>query len=265
MKCAKLLDITPDKLWFYDKEYRPYVTFNHEELYGLHMASKIVEPSKGLQCFKSYEDMEKAYIDGKLGMTEKCMLNDKETTYGRSKIVKLSGGLDINSYAKGVPIDSKNVVKLVSAMGYHENRKKEYLDLQTFGAEVSTLTSFGGAVPYKELYKGDSKEIENILSSNDPDEIKMNRLNDYIGDELVKELSSLPDSNIDDMLTSSGKVSLGKLAGSYAPAITVDNQGVYVNQNETLLNGLSERAFNNMASQNRGTLKIKQELEVLSS
>lgn len=260
LKCARLLDITPDKLWFYDKVYKPFVTFKHEELYGLHMASRITEPSKGLQCFKSFEDAEKAYNDGKLSMTEKCLINDKQTTYGRAKITKLSGGLDIDCYSKDKPITSKNVAKLVSALGYHENRKKEYLDLQTFGAEVSTLTSFGGAVPYKELYNGDTTELEKILNSDDSDDIKVNKLNEYIGEEIKKGLKDLPDTNIDSLLTAAGKVSIEKLAGSYAPSITVDNKGVYVNKNETLLNGLSERAFNNMAAQNRGTLAMKQNL-----
>ncbi len=257
IKSAEMKDITPDKLWFYDVTHKSQLIPRYDLLYGLHLATRLREPSKGMKAFKDLESAKQAYLKADINVDEVITINDRKTSYGRAHVSSIVD-LDLDTMIGNDSINIKTASKLISAMGYHPDRVNQHQKLIKFAAEVCTLEGFG-PVPFQELFKEDSEKVKAILSSDDTDMNKVNQLNEFCNKRIKETINELPNSNLPDLLKASGKVSVGKLVQVYAPAISLDNLGA-VMDGDSIFKGLSERTYNNMAYQNRMTLKMKQDL-----
>jgi len=253
---AEMQCITPDKMWFYDKRYQSQFEPKHETMYGLHVATKIVESVK-LKTFKNLEDAKKQYELGSIEVNETIMIGDKKTTYGREYISTVTN-IDLDILLGTDALNMKNVGKLVSAMGYHSNRVDEYKALQDFAELVATSAGLG-ALPYTDIYTGSEEEVKKILSQTGKNfmEIKA-ELKDYMKGVIDTNIKNLPDSNMDELLQSVNRIKLDTLVNMHAPYINVQDGVVEVNS-DTLATGLSERSYWELAIHDRETLAYKRE------
>ena len=255
-QCAQLQDMTPDKNWFYEKKYDSQIDPTVDTVYGILLATKVIEPSNGMRGFKSFKDAEEAYKSGDLNVNEKIMLHDKATTYGREKIKKIVG-LDIDVLTgPDKPMTSKETAKLISAMGYHDNRVEEFKQLADFANEVTTLVGYG-PMPFEDVMIGDKNKIKEILSGDEDMYVKRKNLRQYLQKELKNEIAKLPESSLEDIQKVNGKAKLDKLVNLMGPSITTDNQGVLASS-ESVYSGLTERDYNNLAKENREAWALKQ-------
>lgn len=259
LQCAQLQNITPDKMWFYEKSYKSQIVPPAETLYGMYVATKVVEPTKGCFGFSKFEDVEDAYQKTVIAVNDRIIFNDRETSYGRLKIERILGiDLDVLTGGFDQPICSKNIAKLMSALGNHANRVQEFLDLQKFANEIATVVGVG-PLPYEELMVGDPKVIKEILSEDEDIYIKKNKVQKYFTDELKKQISELPDHNLEDIQKVAGKAAPSKIINIYAPVVTTDQQGLLVSA-QPLYAGVTERDYIAMAGETRAGWMKKQDL-----
>jgi len=271
---AVLMNITPEHLWTYDKRYECPMTYSKELAYGLYVAT-VVKGTKTRKIFKKLEDAEQAFDNGEIQVWQECTINSKRTTYGRAKLTKLSG-IDIAELIectesrlnkKCGAIDKNVLPALMMAMNGRPNRVKEYLDIQNFARKIATVVGLG-PVPYQTLFGGSEKEIQKIINSKDykgtDEQIMLQKkeaLLDLYKREIRKGIEKLPESNIDELMKTVGKVKLETLVQVYAPSINGETlEDLSSNIGDSLFEGTSERTYTSMAEHDRQTLKLKQDI-----
>lgn len=95
---ALLKNITPDKLWTYDKEHRSPFLPKDEILYGLYMAT-VKKSSSNIKEYKNLDEAELDFEKGKLPVNVECIIGKKQTTYGRAKLSKICN-IDVEQFLK---------------------------------------------------------------------------------------------------------------------------------------------------------------------
>ena len=201
--------------------------------------------------------MEKAYQDGKIEYDDLVFLDDKLTTYGRRKIELIINDRSLNSLLdtpnkKDVPIDSKNIGKLISVIGNDRNRAQEVNQLNLFASEIITHHGMD-TPPFEEIYDFNDPEVIKLINSNEKPEIKYTELNNLIKSQVKKTIENLPDSNLNDMLAGSKRVKMGSLQDIYCPVVYGDGTV----SSSTLFSGFTERDFVTKGLENRKVQQVK--------
>ena len=249
--------LRPSRSWFYEKTKKPIYTPTHEILLGLYYASKVgpIKRSKPNE-FPTYNDLEKAYKDGKVEYDDLIKLDDKPTTYGRARLEKIIGRelspmLDTKE-GEMAPITVKNIGKVISVMANDYNRADKVRDLNELGAEIVTHHGMD-TPPFQQLYDFNDPEFKALVNSEEPTSIKYNKLNQYIHGQVDKTIANLPDNNLNDLLRGSGRVKMGQMYDIYAPVLYGDGTV----SNSTLFQGYTERDFISKGLENRKVQEIK--------
>lgn len=246
-------DMTPEQIWFYEKEAKPTFTPTHEILYGLHLATSFGRKTN--KKFVSFEQVEQAYKNSDIEYNDTILLDDKETTYARKKVENIIH-MDLDAgLGEGVAIDTKNINLVMSGLSTHRRRAEETHDLTTFASEIVTHVGMG-ALPFQELYDKNDPEIDKIVNSDEPLAVRYNKLNNYIAKSIDDKIATLEGSSLPSMLKGSGRVKKSQLEEIYSPVIYMDGDDITISNN-TLFGGLTERDFVTKGLENRQIQAIK--------
>ena len=256
-------NLTPQNLWFYEKNDKPVFTPRHEILFGLYKATKMggVKDPDNIPEFVSFEALETAWKTGKIEYDEIVKCDDKLTTYGRSKVEKilgknLSSALDEPRLGKtNVPISSGNVGKIIAGLQYNPRRGEIVHELINFASEITTHEGISSP-PFKEIYDFNDPKIQEIIDSKDSTENKYTKLNKYIEGKVKETIQNLPDNNIMDIINSGARVKMDQMYNIYAPPVYNGEENVDVS-NSNLFNGLTERDFVSKGIMNRQVQQVK--------
>lgn len=157
---ARLQQITPDKLWVYDKFHKsPYLP-KDEELYGLYMATVKKYSSGRVKSFASLKAAEEAFENGELPVNLECKIKDKVTTYGRAKLSRICK-IDIEQFLKyneQIPNeDKKPVLEQLKKIGkesqkhYDERVKAAIAKFNEEKAKFDEFQEYKKKRSYKEM------------------------------------------------------------------------------------------------------------------
>ena len=243
----------PEQIWFYEKENKPIFTPTHEILYGLHLATTYGKPTK--KEFGTFKDLEDAYKRGQVEFDDIVLLNDRKNSYGRAKIEEILK-MDLDAgLGEDVPINTKNIDKIISGMSSHRNRAREMHELTNFATEIVTHVGMD-TPPFEELYDKNDPEIKKIMDSDEPVAIKYTKLNNYISNSIKQKTENLKGSSLPSMLKGSGRVKASQLEEIYSPSIYLDKGDVTISD-RTLFAGQTERDFVSKSLENRIVQQIK--------
>lgn len=253
--CAELENnMTPHNVWYYEKTRTPIFTPTHEILFGLYYATKMDgRIRKGVE-FGTFDQMEQAYRDGKIEFDDIVFCDDKQTTYGRSKVERIVGRNLDSMLGKDVPVQSGNIGVLIASIGGDKDRATKVRDLNIFASEIITHQGMD-TPPFDKIYNFDDPEVKKLINSNESLSIKYNQLNDYIKKQVKTTIDNLPDNNIANMLKGSGRVKMDALYNIYCPVVYPDGTVSHSN----LFQGYSERDFVTKGISNRQVQQIKKE------
>ena len=253
--CAELENnMTPHNSWYYEKNRSPIFTPTHEILFGLYYATKMDGPIKKGAEFGTFEQMEQAYKDGKIEFDDIVFCDDKQTTYGRSKVNRiLQRDLD-SMIGEGVPVSSGNIGMIIATIGGDRDRATKVHQLTTFASEIITHQGMD-TPPFDKIYNFDDPEVKRLIESKEPLSVRYNKLNDYIKKQVKTTIDNLPDSNIANMLKGSGRVKIDALYNIYCPVIYPDGTVSHSN----LFQGYTERDFVTKGLSNRKVQQLKKD------
>lgn len=246
-------DMMPEQIWFYEKEAKPTFTPTHEILYGLYLATvygKLTDKK-----FANLEQAEQAYQNSQIEYNDTIMIDDKKTTYGRAKIESIIH-MDLDAgLGQDVPIDTKNISKLISGLSTHRNRAEETHQLTEFATQIVTHVGMG-ALPFTELYDKNDPEVKKIINSDEPLPVRYNAINKYIANTIDNKIANLEGSSLPSMLKGSGRVKKSQLEEIYSPVVYMDGNEITIS-NSTLFGGLTERDFVTKGLENRQIQAVK--------
>ena len=254
LTCAELQNtMTPHQVWYYEKTRNTVFSPTHEILFGLYYATKMDGPVKKNE-FGTFEDMEKAYKDGKIEFDDLVFCDDKQTTYGRSKVEKIIDRSLDSIIGEGVPVSSGNIGKVVAAIDNDRDRAQKISKLNIFASEIITHQGMD-TPPFDKIYNFNDPEVKKLIESDEPLSVRYNKLNDYIKKQVKTTIDNLPDDNIANMLKGSGRVKMDSIYNIYCPVVYPD--GTVSNSN--LFQGYTERDFVTKGISNRQVQQLKKD------
>lgn len=254
---------SPANYTTYPSDGQPILKARHEILYGLTIASKMIDSGE-VKSYISEDDMNAAFDDDEIWVYDVINLGDKTTSYGRVKIASILG---INDLAEvdGIgmnPINAKNIVEIYKIINARkpEDRVRILKELQDFSLEVVTLEG-ATSISVKELYYDVPEEyrvkINAILDSDMPEKDKIREAEilhgQMVDDMMVNGISDATATRIQE--GNRGKMSA--ITSMLVPAFSINPQGKLTFAEHSLVEGLTEMEYLDHSAANRESLITK--------
>jgi hypothetical protein len=221
------------------------------------MATRKTRTDK-VKGFNTLEELRTAYKNSIIKVSEDVMYDDRLTTYGRAIVADIIGTELDNILGEGVPITAGNISEVVRFLGTRENRVTALQRLQNFGSEIATHVGLD-SLPFDNIYGDDTKNIKAITESAEPVGVRVNKLKKYLEDTMTAKLNKNPDSNLSHLIKGSGRVKYSQLVEIYAPTMIIKGDKIVIDKSN-VFEGLSQRAYTELAKNNRVLLEMKNEL-----
>lgn len=243
----------------------PILKARHEILYGLTIATKVIEGDT-VPKFTSLEDIRDAFNEDKIWVYDKIDFMGKITSYGRLRLSTILKIPDLDA-VPGIgtdPINAKNIAEVYRIINAHkpEERVGILQKMQDFALEVVTLEG-ATSIDLKSLYYDVPKEykdkINAILNSDMPEKDKI-REAETLHEQMVAELLDPSKGLSQETLDRIDEGNRGKMSAVVAmcvPAFNIDAEGKLNYAEHSLVEGLSEAEFMYHSQANREALKTK--------
>jgi len=249
--------------WFYESTGEATLAPNASILQGLYLASVKRQNSDNPKQFETYEDLERSVTESpfETELDELVVLNGEFTTYGRQKISKIIQ-IDYDILLGDNPITAKNISNLMSAI-FSKNNKIEILkNLVLFANE--TITELGStSISLTDIFEVDvtsDKRYQDILKSDDSDEVKFTKLVELLPEIMKEKINSLTSPTLKGVIEGSGRIKLNQLVESLGPRIEYDKNTGLTFYSGSLGLGTTEPGFVSIAQEDRDILGLKKSL-----
>lgn len=247
-------NLTADKIRYYEKNNSPIYIPSQGVLMGLYVATSTEHSKDNKKSFPDFHSAYEAYGNRQIEFDEYIRINEKRNTFGRFMLSDIIGS-DIENLIGNDPINKKNVSKIVSAIYSQPDYVKRLSTLRNFGGECVTLN--GLDIPFQSVYDMDDPEVEKILNSDEPLNIKKDQFNEYITESVKRDIYKLPNTNFGDIIKSGSRVKDSNLQEIYAPTIKVGAKGDVRIEMDNNFEGLSESTFVARSLENRKIQELK--------
>ena len=240
-----------DTNWFYEKNNKPIYFPQHEMLFGLAVASKVVSKSNGkVPVYKLMEEADKDFDDNKIDYNELICVNDKTSTYGRLKISDIIHQDLDELIGKDNIINSKNIDVISTSIANMKDRATICHNLDNFGAKIVTLE--GISTSFEDVYDLKDSKITKLLNEDVDDEDKLVNLNNYIKEQIVDNFKKKSKGNISLAFDTGSRVKPDTLMSIYSPDIRLDhNNKLIFNDKSSMFKGMTEEQYMFKGSENR--------------
>lgn len=252
--------MSPKNMVYYKKSLDPLFLPNHEVMNGLIIATKVIR-TQDILTFASVEDAEQARRKRQIKYQTVIMIDGKQTTLAR-KILSDLFGTDLDEVLNGVdnPLNSKDVVPLISKLSDFTDRTDRIQKIQEFALKVITIAGIS-APKLSELYSSIDKEFKDkvkdvlespILSENEKS-VKVRA----IYEEYVKSETNKLDKELVVRIQESSRAKINQLLAITLPQLNVGVDGDVTVSDSTIINGMSPRDYERHATENRAVQDIK--------
>lgn len=243
----------------------PILKARHEILYGLTIATKVIEGDE-VRKFTSLEEIRDAFNKDEIWVYDKIDYMGQITSYGRLRLATILKVPDLDNIP-GIgtdPINSKNIAEVYRVINAHtpEERVGILQKMQEFALEVVTLEG-STSINLKDLYYDVPKEyrdkINAVLNSEVPEKDKI-REAEAIHEQMVADLldpsKGLSQGTV-DRINEGNRGKMSAVIAMCVPAFNIDAEGKLNFAEHSLVEGLTEAEFMYHSQANREALKTK--------
>lgn len=248
----------PKRNWRFVKDNSFVFKFQIAGLQGLYVATQVRQYDNPIKYFTSIADMERAYENNEIEVDEIVDMFGKRTTYGREKISDIIK-VDLDELiGKTTPISAKTVGKILKVLETQEDGIERHNELTKFAGHISTYSG-NTTVSIEDISQMEiiTPEIERILKSNSPDSVKFRKLQSILSDEMMKQVESLDNKNILNIIQGAGKIKKDNLPALFGPRFEYSRENGLVVFDNSISTGFDEGAFLSHVKENREILGVK--------
>lgn len=246
----------------------PILKPRHEILYGLTIASKVIDTGEEIKKFATLEDVRDAFNKDEIWVYDKIDYLGTETSYGRLRLSTIFGA-DLDQLIGQVPINAKNIAEIYRLINNRkpEDRVKILQKMQDFALETVTLEG-ATSLSIKDLYYDVPKEyrdkINAILDSDMEEKDKIREAETLHGEMIEDMLKNGISQETLDRINEGNRGKLSALISMCVPAFNIDAKGKLNFASHALIEGLDEAEFMYHSQANREALKTKANMVPLS-
>jgi len=240
--------MSPKNQIIYKKNLKPIFMPSHEVLQGLQIASKVVLKDD-MPSFNTKQEAMDAGLDEKEGF----YFDKSVTSIYRIELEEMLEMKLDDIIGVGKEISSTNIVDVISALNYREDRKDVLKKLQDFGNLVITIEGID-VIPYENLYNDLPKDIfdkvKQIQDTNQSDEVKAIQISNLYQTYISNVSKNLPEG-IKKSLESSNRTKLTSFLAIMTPQLYIDGDSRTHLTKNSLAEGLDPEDYVQHAIQNR--------------
>lgn len=245
----------------YASDDSPIIKPRHEILYGLTIATKIIE-GKEIKKFNSFSDAKASFDAHEIWVYDTIHVGNRVTSYGREYLANVLGIPELEELIGMDPIDAKNIVAITTLFNTFtpEERVKKWKLVQDFSLEIVTLEG-ATAISVKDLYydvpEKYRKRITDLMESDLKETDKIREAEALHGEMIEDMMTDGLKKETIDRIKEGNRGKMGSIVAMLVPAFSIDANKKLSMATNSLVQGLTEEEYKDHSDANRESLLTK--------